>query len=69
MFELKGVINSRDRCFKFLNTSLPIFPKERIIVKPKEQKLIKVNAPFLDEISGSAIIKVLDAITYSTILI
>ena len=26
MFELEGVINSRDCCFKFLNRSLPIFP-------------------------------------------
>ena len=26
VFELEGVINSRDCCFKFLNRSLPIFP-------------------------------------------
>ena len=50
VFELEGVINSQDCCFNFLNRSLPIFPKEHIILKPKEQKLIKVKAPFIDEI-------------------
>ena len=30
------------------------------MLNPKEQKLIKVNAPFIDEISGLAIIKILD---------
>ena len=28
IFELEGVINSQDCCFKFLNRSLPIFPRE-----------------------------------------
>ena len=38
VFELEGVINSLDCCFKFLNRSLPIFPKEHIVLKPKKQK-------------------------------
>ena len=37
--------------------------------KPKEQKLIKVKAPFIDEISGLAIIKILDGSTNSTMLL
>ena len=69
IFQLEGVINSQDCCFKFLNRSLPIFPKECNILKPKEQKLIKVKAPFIDDISGLAIIKILDGSTYSTMLI
>ena len=68
MFKLEGVINSQNCCFKFLNRSLPIFPIECVNIKPKEQKLIKVTAPFIDEISGLAIIKILDASTYSTML-
>ena len=68
VFELEGVINSWDCCFKFLNRSLPIFPKECIVLKPKEQKMIKVKAPFIDEISGLAIIKILDGSTFSTML-
>ena len=40
-----------------------------IILKPKEQKLIKVKAPFVDEISGLAIVKTLDGRTHNTLLI
>ena len=69
VFKLEGVINSRDCCFKFLNRSVPIFPEKEVILKPNEQKLIKVKAPFIDEISGMAIIKILDGGTYSTLLI
>ena len=68
-FELEGVINSRDCCFKFLNRSVPIFPEHSIILKPNEQKLIKVKTPFIDEISGLAIIKMLDEGTHSTLLL
>ena len=49
VFELEGVINSRDGCFKFLNKSVPIFPENCVILKPKEQKLIKVQAPFINK--------------------
>ena len=52
VFELEGVINSRDCCFEFLNRSVPIYPEKEIILKPDEQKLVKVKAPFIDEISG-----------------
>ena len=69
IFELEGIINPWDCCFKFLNRSLPIFPKETVVLKPKEQKLIKVETPFIDEISGLAIIKILDGSTFSTMLI
>ena len=37
IFELKGIINSREPCFSFLNRSIPFFPKEQTILKPKEQ--------------------------------
>ena len=69
IFELEGVINSRDCCFKFLNRSIPIYPEKEVILKPNEQKLVKVKAPFVDEISGMAIIKIIDGGTYSTLLI
>ena len=36
VIELEYVITSKDHCFKFVNNSLPIFSKERIILKPKE---------------------------------
>ena len=42
---------------------------EEIVLKLKEQKLIKIRAPFLDEISGLAIIKLLDKSTQSVIML
>ena len=60
VFELEGVIDMWDSSFKFLNRSLPFFSKEQVVVKPKEGKFIKIKAPFVDEISGLAIVKMLD---------
>ena len=60
MFELEGMISSQECCFGFLNRSVPVFLKERIILKLKEQKLVKIDAPFSDKILGLAIIKLLD---------
>ena len=48
---------------------MPIYPKKEIMLKLDEQKLVKVNAPFIDEISGLAIIKIIDGCIYSTLLI
>ena len=69
VFKLEGVINSRDCCFKFFNRSIPIFPESCTILKPNKQKLITVKAPFIDNISGLAIVKMLDGGTHSTLLI
>ena len=69
VFELEGIINSRDCRFEFLNRSVPIYPEKELILKPNEQKLVKVRAPFVDEISGLAIIKIIDERTNSTLLI
>ena len=61
LFELEGVIDSRDSYVNFLNRLIPFFPKEKISVKPKEQRIIILEAPFVEEISGMAITKMLDA--------
>ena len=61
VFELEGVIDTWDSSFKFLNRSIPLFSKEWVILKPKEKKFIKIEAPFIDEISGFAIVKMLDS--------
>ena len=60
VFELEGVIDMWDSSFKFLNRSLPFFSKQQVVVKPKERKFIMIEAPFVDEISGLAIVKMLD---------
>ena len=53
MFELEGIINSRDCCFKFLKRSIPIYQENEIVLKPNEQKLGKVKTPFADDTSTS----------------
>ena len=60
LFELEGIIDSWDSCVKFLNRSIPFFPKEEVMVKPREQKVLTLEAPFMEEISGMAITKMLD---------
>ena len=37
VFELEGVINSRNCRFEFLNRSVPIYPEKEIILKPDEK--------------------------------
>ena len=60
LFELEGIIDSQDSHVSSLNRSIPFFPKEKVSVKPKKQKLIVLEAPFVEEISGMAITKMLD---------
>ena len=61
LFEFEGVINSQDSCVNFLNRSIPFFPKMRVTVKMGEQKVMTLEAPFVEEISGMAVTKMLDA--------
>ena len=69
VFELEGVINSRDCRFEFLNRSVPIYPEKELILKLDEQNLVKVRALFVDDISGLAIIEIIDGRTNSILLI
>ena len=69
VFELEGVIDMWDSPFKFLNRSLPFFSKEQLVVKPKERKCIKIEAPFVDEISGLAIVNMLDTKEQCTVVL
>ena len=59
IFELEGVIDVHECCFNFLTRSILFFSKQ-IVLKPKENKFIKIEAPFVDEILGLAIVKMLD---------
>ena len=69
VFELEGVFNLQECCFHFLNRSLPLFPKAKVILKPGEWKIVKIEAPFSDEISSLAIIKLLDKLTHSVMVL
>ena len=56
LFELEGVIDSWDACVNFLNWT----PKRKGLRKPKEQKILTLEAPFIEEILGMVITKMLD---------
>ena len=46
IFELEGVIDSRDLCFSFLSRSIPFFPAMTVEIMPKSQKMVVIEAPF-----------------------
>ena len=69
VLELEGVINLWEYYFSFLNWSIPLFPKEKIIIKLGENKLVRIEAPFTDEVSSLAIVKLLDKLTQSVIML
>ena len=60
LFELEGVIDTRESSFRFLSRSIPIFPREQVVIKLGEKKLILIETPFTEEISGMAIVKIID---------
>ena len=39
---------------------IPIFPREQVVVKPGEKKLISIETPFVEKIFGMAIVKIID---------
>ena len=66
--ELEGGISMQDLTSKFLNSGVPIFPVHKEMIRPKESRYVKVEAPFLDEISGLGIIQLLGIDTYDTLI-
>ena len=60
IFELEGVIDLRDSCFSFLSRSIPFFPVTTVEIVPKSQRMVIIEAPFIEELSGMAMVKSLD---------
>ena len=60
IFELEGVIDLQDTCFSFLSRSIPFFPVMTVEIAPKLQKMVIIEAPFIQELSGMAMAKILD---------
>ena len=54
------MIDLRDSCFSFLNRSIPFFPVITVEIAPKSQKMVIVEAPFIEELSGMSMVKILD---------
>ena len=59
IFELEGIVNSRTCSFNFLNRSLPIFPLAHYKIKPGKMAYVKIRIPFVEKLSGIAIVKLL----------
>ena len=60
IFKLEGVIDSQDSCFSFLSRSIPFFPVSTVEIVPTSQKMVLIEAPFIEELSGMAMVKILD---------
>ena len=60
IFELEGVFDSRDSCFNFLSRSIPFFPGATVEIVPASQEMVITEAPFIEELSGMAMVKILD---------
>ena len=60
IFELEGVIDSQDSCFSFLSRSIPFFPVLTVEIVPASQKMVIIETPFIEELSGMAMVKILD---------
>ena len=59
VYEMEGVISPRDSCIDFLNGSILFFPMTDVLLKPREQRFIKIDVPFINEICRLAMIKLL----------
>ena len=56
---MEGVIDSHESCFRFLSRYTHI-PKRKSGSKARRKKLIPIETPFVEEISGMAIVKIID---------
>ena len=65
--EIESELGMRELKFKFLNRSVLLFPVHKEIVKAKERKVLKVEAPFLGKVTGLGRIKLLGLDTYGTL--
>ena len=58
MHEVEGEHSARHSEFRFLNRAIPIFPQESFTLKPGCKRYVKVVAPFIEQLSGVAIVKI-----------
>ena len=57
IFELEGMIDLQDSCFSFLSRSIPFFPATAVEIALKTQKMVVIEAPSIEELSGMAMAK------------
>ena len=59
MFEIEGEVSCCTSQFKFLSRSLPIFPLSTYRIKVSAKAYVKAKVPFIEKLSGHAIVKLL----------
>ena len=59
IFKLESIINSRTCSVNFLNRSSPIFPLAHHKIKPDKMAYVKIRIPFVEKLSGIAIVKLM----------
>ena len=60
MTEIEGEIRTKRGSFKFLNRSIPIYPKDRLEVPSMGKIYLKLISPFSEELNGKAIANLWD---------
>ena len=58
MHEVEGEHSARHSEFRFLNSAIPIFPEETFTLEPGCKRYVKIVAPFPEQLSGVAIVKI-----------
>ena len=58
MHEVEGEHSARHSEFRFLNRAIPISPEELFTLKPGCKRYVKIAAPFPEQLSGVAIVKI-----------
>ena len=58
MHEVEGEHSARHSEFRILNRAITIFPEETFTLKPGGKRYVKVIAPFVQLLSGVAVVKI-----------
>ena len=69
MHEVEGEHSARHSEFRFLNRAIPIFPEESFTLKPGCKRYVKIVAPFPEQLSGVAIVKIVQGVKTITLQI
>ena len=67
MHEVEGEHSSRHSEFRFMNRAIPLFPTETFSLTPGNKRYVKVVAPFLQKLSGIAIVKIVHGLKTITL--
>ena len=67
MHEIEGELSPRNSEFRFLNRAVPLFTMENFSLKPGCKRFVKCIAPFPTNLTGTAIIKIVQELRTITV--